>query len=341
MGYIALNYSYDKGIRISLKSLIEEVEYGSTFAMYNTYEEIIPCASDDLRWVEWNAHDGILSVHIDDDFWREEFFFEKFLTIFVFNFLDFGHLKLEHIDIQRSELKNGIQSSVPLKMPRGKYLLGSIFKPYYHLPLKEKEKQAQLMIENGINVLKNDECFFGTKSDMLKEASNMAQIVTGEAYYVPNITSYINDDGFIEQLMNTGVEISMVDFLVTGFRPIYQLKKKFPHLRIWGHRIGYATLQKHVSMQALSILALLSGIDMLHIGTPTVSVLQEKSEMVTELKALKASFLPIFTKTTPEVINALLPIFEDKAIYMACGYFRNKEGYIDWNSVRKWCDCFK
>lgn len=341
MGYISLKYSYDKDIRISLKSLMEEVEYGSTFAMYNTYEEIIPCASDELKWVEWNAHDGILSVHIDDGFWREDFFFEKFLTIFVYNFLDFGHLKLEHIDIQQSELKNGIQSSVPLKIPQGKYLLGSIFKPYYHLPLKEKEKQAQLMIENGINVLKNDECFFGTKSDMLEEAFHMTQIVTGKAYYVPNITTYINDDEFIEQLIDTGMEISMVDFLVTGFRPIYQLKKKFPLLRIWGHRIGYATLQKYVSMQALSVLAVLSGIDMLHIGTPTASVLQEKSEMVTELRALKASFLPIFTKTTPEVIQALLPAFEDKAIYMACGFFRNKEGYIDWNCVRKWCNCFK
>lgn len=324
-----------------MKSLMEEVEYGSTFALYNTYEEIIPCASDELRWVEWEAHDGILSIHIDDSFWREEFFFEKFLTIFVYNFLDFGHLKLEHIDILQSTLKDGIQSCGPLKIPRGKYLLGSIFKPYYHLPLEEKEKQAQLMIEYGINVLKNDECFFCTKSDMLEEANRMAQIVTGKAYYVPNITSYINDDGFLKQLMDTGVEISMVDFLVTGFRPIFQLKKKFPFLKIWGHRIGYATLQKNVSMQALSVMALLSGIDMMHIGTPTASVLHERSEMVAELGSLKADFLPIFTKTTPEVIDALLPAFEYKAIYMACGYLRNKEGNIDWNSVYEWCNYFK
>jgi len=341
MGYIALKYSYNKNIRISLKSLMEEVEYGSTFALYNNYEEIIPCASDELRWMEWNAQDGMLSVHIDDDFWRDEFFFEKFLTIFVYNFLDFGHLKLEHIDIQQSTLKNGIQSSSPLMIPRGKFLLGSIFKPYYHLSLEQKEKQAQIMMENGINVLKNDECFFSIKSNMLEEALDMAQIVTRKAYYVPNITSYINDDGFIEQLTDLGVEISMVDFLVTGFRPIYQLKKKFPHLRIWGHRIGFAALQKYVSMQALSILAILSGIDMLHIGTPTAGNLQESFELVKELRSLKANFLPIFTKTTPEVIKALIPTFEDKAIYMACGYFRNNEGHIDWNRVHKWCDCFK
>lgn len=341
MGFIELNYTYSD-LRLSVKSLIEEIEYGSTFALYPDREDVVPNRSDYLRWVEWDESGEKLSIRVDDSFWEEGFFFEKFLTVFVLNFIDFGHLRLQRINLQYSTLKHSIQAHSPLKIPHGKYLTGSIFKPYYHLSLKEKMKQAELYVDNGINVLKNDECFFTTQSDMLEEAQSIANIVMGRAYYVPNITSYIYDDQFIEKLMEMNIDICMVDFFVAGFRQVSRLKKKYPRLRIWGHRIGYDIWKNNISMQAVCVLGLLSGIDLMHIGTPqTPSLLQEQYDLVSRLRNLKPDFMPIFTKTTPELIKELLPVFGNRAIYMACGYFRDNEGDINWNQVKEWCGIFK
>lgn len=340
MGTTTITYTYNKDLRIPIKTLIEEIEYGCTFALYHNHETIIPCSGHKLKWIQWEINESQLFIIVDDNFWHEEFFFEKFLTIFVYNFLDFGKITLQHIDLSQSILKYYIQLTEPLTIPQGRYLTGTIFKPYYHLPLDKKIKQAQSFIEEGINILKNDECFFETKSGIIKEVKTLTKIVEGKAFYVPNITSYINDDTFINILMENGIEICMVDYLVAGFRQICLLKKKHPNLKIWGHRIGYSVLQNYISMQAISVLGLLSGIDLMHIGTPT-DLTQKQYDMVSELWSLKPTFIPIFTKTTPEIINTILPIFDNKAIYMACGYFRTNDGNINWSFVREWCDLFQ
>ena len=109
-----------------------------------------------------------------------------------------------------------------------------------------------------------------------------------------------------------GINIFMIDYLISGFGPVFGLKKRYPKISIWGHRIGYEAIKGNISMDALLTIAQLSGV-----------------------------FKPIFTITTPQVLDYLLPVFGDDAIYLSCGYYRDQDGSIDWDKVRSWCDSFK
>ena len=339
MGYINLIYEI-KNQKISKESIIQEIEYGSTFALYNKKEDIISLKSKSLKWIEWNQNNEETEVKVEDSFFDIDYFFEKFLTVFVFNLLDFGDVKLKYLDITNSIFKKYIVSNGHLSKLNQNYFKGSIFKPYYHLSIEERFRQAELFISNGINVIKNDECYFRSKLEIQKESELVLKCIDNKAYYIPNITGYIGDYEFIKKLINIGVEVFMVDFIITGYSSVYRLKQKFPNIKIWGHRIGYSVLERFMSMQAVSLLALLAGIDLLHIGTPTITTIKDKEILYNELINLKPNFLPIFTKTTPEILNNLIPIFKNEAIYMSCGYFRNRTGELDKERINIWKESF-
>ncbi|GHT69785.1 hypothetical protein AGMMS50239_37150 [Bacteroidia bacterium] len=193
-----------------------------------------------------------------------------------------------------------------------------------------------MFISHGINILKNDECYLKSKQDIFEESQFLMKHIEGKADFVPNITGYINDYEFIKQLIDIGIEIFMVNFLISGLNSVFHLKQKFPSIKIWGHRIGYIVIEKYVSMQVLGVLALLAGIDYLHVGTPTGKEIDEKNNMLKKLQIISPDFYPIFTKTTPEIIKCLLPVFDSKSIYMACGYFRNQNGEIIERNIDEW-----
>ncbi|MCD4759255.1 ribulose 1,5-bisphosphate carboxylase [archaeon] len=339
MGYIKLKYTIKNQI-LPIDKIIQEIEYGSTFALYNNKEDIISYGENSLKWIEWSQNRDETTVEVDDSFFNIEFFFEKFLAVFIYNLLDFGSVKLNKIDISNSIFRKYINPVTKLSKLRQNYFNGSIFKPYYHLAIEERLKQAELYTANGINMLKNDECYFKTKSEILEESILILQLIKKKAYYIPNITSHIHDFTFIEHLINIGVKVFMIDFIVAGYSPIFRLKQKFPHIKIWGHRIGYFALENNISMQATSILALISGIDFLHLGTPTEKNVSERFNLYKELAVLKPGFLPIFTKTTPDILQSIMPFFKDEAIYLSCGFFRNHNGKIDWNKVKLWSKNF-
>lgn len=339
MGYIKLEYTIENQI-LSIEKIIQEIEYGSTFALYNNKEEVIPNGENSLKWVKWSQVGDKTIIEVDDSFFDIEFFFEKFITVFIYNLLDFGNVKLNRIDVSNSVFKTHIKpTQTPSKLGQN-FFNGSIFKPYYHLPIEERLKQAELYTANGINMLKNDECYFRTKKEILEESNLILQHIKNKAYYIPNITGHIHDFDFIAHLINIGIEVFMIDFIVTGYSSIFRLKQKFPHIRIWGHRVGYFAIKSNISMQATSILALISGIDFLHIGTPTVANVNERFKLYKELSDLNPGFLPIFTKTTPEILQSIIPIFKDNAIYLSCGYFRNHAGKINWEKVKLWSKYF-
>ena len=340
MGYIKLHYTI-KNTKLPLEKIIQEIEYGSTFALYNHKEDIITNELLPLKWVTWVKEGDETILIIEDSFFEIDFFFEKFLSIFVYNLFDFGDIKLNKIDIHKSKLLKYIKPVNSLSKFGKGYFTGSIYKPYYHLPLEERIEQAKLYTDNGLNMLKNDECYFKNKSEIIVEATSLLKVMDSKAYYIPNVTSYLNDYEYINELIALGVEIFMVDFMICGFNQIYRLKQNFPNIKIWGHRIGYAALENNVSMQVISILALISGIDFLHIGTPTSRNVFQQYKLYKELSGLKQGFLPIFTKTTPEILQSILPVFKDNAIYMSCGYFRDNSGIINWDNVRIWSEVFK
>ncbi|MDR2407140.1 MAG: ribulose 1,5-bisphosphate carboxylase [Bacteroidales bacterium] len=339
MGFIKLTYNISNPI-VSLDSIIQEIEYGSTFALYQDKEDIIVHQGKSFQWIDYFVQDDEIKIIIQDDFFHPYFFFEKFMTVFVYNLLDFGRIYLKEIDISSSVFRNQIQKNNPLDKYGQEYLKGTIFKPYYHLSNNQKIEQAKIYISDGINILKNDECYMKSKQELFEESRLLMKHIEGKAYFVPNITGYISDYDFIKQLMDIGIKIFMVDFLISGLSPVFHLKQKFPVIKIWGHRIGYIVIEKYVSMQVLAVLSILSGINYLHIGTPTNKELEAKKDLVNNLWAINPDFLPIFTKTTPEIIENLLPVFCDKSIYMACGYFRNKKGEIIEKNVKEWNNIF-
>jgi hypothetical protein len=340
MGFIKLTYNVRNSI-VQINSLIHEIEYGNTFALYRDREEIVVHRGKNFKWVDYSVCDNELTIKVDDTFFHLDFFFEKFLSVFVYNLLDFGNVYLKEFDISNSYYAKLITTNTPIDNYGQGYFRGTIFKPYYHLSNNQKIKQTEMFISNGLNVLKNDECYFKTKKELKEEVCLLIKHIDQKAHFVPNISGYINDYEFIKELIDMGIQILMVDFLISGFNSIFKLKQKFPSIKIWGHRIGYVSLEKFMSMQVLSMLAVLAGIDYLHIGTPVGENILEKSILVKQSTKIKPDFMPIFTKTTPDVIESLLPVFGNRSIYMACGYFRNKNGQILKENISEWNKSFE
>jgi hypothetical protein len=282
-------------------------------------------------------------IEVDDAFFDCECLFEKLFTAFVYNLLDFGDVRLISIDVSNSsfgdkraghqELENDSDNT-----PFQSLVLGTIFKPYYHLSLRDKVDMAAKFIDVGLDLIKEDETFFASSHRLAKETKVIQNAIAGSGIYVPNVTHYVQDYHLIEQLQNVGVKIVMVNFLVTGFRSVINLKRRFPELSVWGHRVGYWIIERFISMEALGTMAALAGFDFLHLGTPRDKVeATAKRELLSRLKVLKSSFVPVFTKTTPEVLVQILNEFRDVPIVlMACGYLRDESGELNWERVHEW-----
>jgi ribulose 1,5-bisphosphate carboxylase large subunit-like protein len=341
VGIIELRYELDKLV-VPLCTLMNEVEYGTTFALYRDREDTIPLRGDGLKWINWKAEDERLIVEVDDDFLENDYIFEKLLVAFLYNLLDFGEFRLVSIDLSKSsylQRANVRQQGVPKRsrLSRKDLMLGTILKPYYHLSLAEKIAMAKRLASMGVNLLKEDETFFASEAKLLEEARAIQATIEGSGTYIPNVTHYIHDYHIIEELLDSGVEIVMIDFLVTGFRPVFKLKHEFPEIRVWGHRVGYWPLEKFISMKALGTLSVLSGIDFLHIGTPANKrEARNKLQLASQLLTIKPQFIPVFTKTTPDILPELVNLFDSTAVFMACGYFRDGRGMISWENVLEW-----
>lgn len=337
MGQIKLEYRVEK-ITVPIQTIIGEFEYGSTFALYPSHESVMPSGMGELKWIQYHYSGSLLEVWIDDSFWEMDFFFEKFMTLCLHNLSDFGNICLDKIDISSSKLKDilfhGEKSIITTP------LIGTIFKPYYHQTVEEKISQAERFVDLGFNVFKNDECYFLPKEKLAKEVYNIHKAIGNNAYFVPNISSVVTDIDFMKELIGMGTSIFMVDYLISGLSSIYKLKQSFPEITIWGHRIGYQAIKSSISMDALCTLAQLAGIDFLHVGTPVSEDILDCKCLVNRQKMYNSRFRPVFTKTTPDVLKELLPTFGSNAIYLACGYFRNQMGEIDWTQVKELRHCF-
>lgn len=339
MGYIKLTY-HIKSTRVPVETIIQEIEYGSTFALYHDKEEIISYKSN-LKWINWEQDGKKLFIHVDDSFFELDCFFEKFMTIFLYNFMDFGTLYLEEIDISNSSFSQRIPlRNQTIGLDGNKFLNGTIYKPYYHLSIEDKLKQTETFISFGMNVFKNDECFLISKESIVQEARIICDAIQDKAYYIPNVTSYVNDYNLIKELIDIGIKVFMVDFLVCGFKSVYQMKQLFPDILIWGHRIGYSTIEHYVSMQAIGVLGILAGLDFMHVGTPTSINLEEKKKTIKSLQDIHHGFMPVFTKTTPELLDLLIPTFQQSAIYLTCGYLRDSNANIIEQNIINWTKKF-
>lgn len=340
MGYITIEYKKSDTVTTPIETIIGEFEYGSTFALFKDHEIVIPGRNSPLDYIEYSViDDSTLMVNISDSYWSMEYFFEKFMSICFYNMLDFGDLYIHRIDLSHSDFNKFASRSEKGSFTttgRKTALCGTIFKPYYHFSLPQKIDFAKRCIDLGLNIFKNDECYFATQDELLHEAEQLTETFAGKADFVPNITACLSDFGFIQRLIDSGINIMMVDYMITGLRPIFNLKSRFPKITVWGHRIGYAPISKFISMTAVNTIAIVGGIDFLHVGTPLESQMGTRKKEVEELKTQFPHFLPIFTKTTPESLTMLKQSFGYDAIYMGCGYFRDAHSNIDWDLMKQW-----
>ena len=342
MGSVVIRYRLGK-LKVLPSTLVNEIEYGSTFALYPGQEDIIPIFTGNLKWLSWEEKDRNLTIRVDDNFLEIDSLFEKITTAFLYNLLDFGEVQLLSIDLSDSsyfklETIRKRETSQVLQLFNSDLMLGTIFKPYYHLSLHEKIALVEKFIGMGINIIKEDEIFLAPEEQLLDEAKSIQEVMGEHNLYIPNLTHQVNNYNLIEKLLDCGIKVIMLDFLVTGFRSILRIRQRFPELFLWGHRIGYITFERFISIAALGTLAMIAGIDFLHIGTPiSNSDIRDKIYLVSHLRQINSSFIPVFTKTTPNLLPQLIRSFGKTAVFMACGYFRNEEGKaIDWARVKEW-----
>ncbi len=343
MGYIILKY---KDFNVNNFSLIkEEIEYGHSFTINKHGEDIHSSFNNTNSWTTFShTKDNELLIEINDDFLVESNIFEKIIVSFLYNLLDFGPIYLDSIDFSNSNFHTILSCKEPVSLPFKKYpIIGTIFKPYYHLSLNKKVILANSLIDAGIDLIKEDETYLVPKNQILKESEIIQSKLGNRGSYIPNVTTYLNDHKFIESLYSNGTKIVLIDFLVTGFSQIYEFKKMFPQMFIWGHRVGYTLLENYISMKALSMLSIYSGINFLHVGTTVnESIRINQLEYIENLRNINSEFIPIFTKITPKLSTELVNIFGQKIILMTCGYiFDSFNKSIDIKKVNKLINTIK
>ena len=246
MGYIKLEYTCSPCV--NKNHILNELEYGNTFIVNQNGEKLISIPGEVFEWVSIDIiNDSNFYLIVKDDFFEIEYFFEKILTTFVYNFLDFGVICLEDIDINNSELNLLNDNIKDIKtMPFNNLpVLGTIFKPYYHFNYIDKLHFISHLSSLGIDLIKDDETYLIGKNKILSDSKKIQLLMGKKSFYIPNITPFIEDVDFVSSLINNNIRIVMVNFIVTGFGPIKRLKKQFPDLKIWGHRVGFDVLKKY------------------------------------------------------------------------------------------------
>ncbi len=337
MGSIELKYEIRR-LDVSPDELVNEIEYGTTFALENGQETVIPLRGGSLSWLKWDCDKHWLVVDVDSSFLSHETFFEKFMAAFIYNLTDFGDLILTSIGVRGDSPVCCRPGAVSSDAFATDLVLGTILKPYYHLSLEDKLEQVAQFVHRGLGVIKEDETYMVSEQRLRREAEAIQAVMVDSAIYVPNVTHYVHNFALIEHLIDSGIRVVMLDFLVCGFRPILNLKQRFPKLGVWGHRVGYSSIHRLISMEALGVLALLSGISYLHLGTPrSHSELERRSRLADQLLTIDPGFRPVFTKTTPTSLREMISDFGRRAIYLACGSIRDiSSGKIDWQKVDEW-----
>jgi hypothetical protein len=336
LGNIKLSYAIDQ-LSVEPADLALEIEKGITFALYHKTEKMILPRKSALRQISCELLGSQVTLVVADDFFNVDSFFETIFTTFLYNLQDFGTVKMMAISFDHSQLDLCAPCSNPVFQQESKPLLGTVFKPYY-LPLNKKIAMAELFLDQGFRVAKEDETYLASREQITEAVRAMNSATSGALVYVPNITAYTCDYHFIEKLLGDGLKVAMVNFLVAGLGNVFRLKTRYPELNIWGHRVGYERLKAIISMRALSALAVQAGIDFLHIGTPRGEPeLNESSKLTAELISFSSNFKAVFTKTTPEIIPPLVEHFKGNAVIMGCGYFRANDGVsIDPARVKEW-----
>lgn len=334
-----------KSFKEIIEKMSEELNRGLTFIVSQTDEKVVTLAGEWKGWVTTTLRGNNIYIYVDDGFFSNSCILEQILTSLWANLLDFGKIRLEEFQLSdnlHTLLTSGNlnkQSIQKLVRINGPYF-GTVFKPSFGLSLSEKLNIAEKFASIGGVFIKEDETYLIEKFRLLKESKSIQRAmnaVSDHCFYVPNVTPYLLDYNLFQELYEIGIRVVMVNYLITGLPIVYKILKRNKKLLFWGHRVGYKSIDKHISMNTVSVLAAYSGMSMIHIGTPFFSKNNSVKERVTILKSVtkvNTCIMPVFTKVSFQIISDLIKSFGKKIIIMAGGLVRTK-GHLDWKKVKR------
>ena len=332
MGHIKLIYNYVGDIKPD--TLLSELESGVTFTEYSDHCDVVVPKVKVSNWHSYTVADNQFILQVSDDIFSPETIFNMILTNYIYNLDDFADLTLEDIDFSNSLYKDLVDSNHFILNETERPIFGTIIKPY-HMSIEDRVEFVKHAFGCGFSIVKEDETHLVSRNQILEESKLICQHVPTFCYYIPNITSHIDDDGFINQLGEIGIKAVLVNICLVGFQAINKLKTSFSSLGIWGHRVGFSIIEKRISVRAFSKIATQAGVDFVHIGTPsTTDQAQGKLYLINEMKRINPNVQAVFSKLSPETFNLLAQHDQSNSINIICGYMREHgSGLVEWKRL--------
>jgi ribulose-bisphosphate carboxylase large chain len=228
-------------------------------------------------------------------------------------------------------------------------LVGTIIKPKLGLKTIDHAKVAYEAWLGGCDIVKDDENLSSQGFNLFEErlvktleSRDRAEEETGEKkVYMINITSGTKEMLHrAELVLRHGGEYVMIDILTCGFAALQTFRDQGFQLVIHAHRAGHAAFTKNplhgISMQVISRVARVIGVDQLHVGTVVGKMFETKEEVAENCDALTEemfelkSVLPVASGGLhPRLIPALMEFFgKDFVIQAGGGIHGHKDGTI-------------
>jgi ribulose-bisphosphate carboxylase large chain len=265
------------------------------------------------------------------------------------------NLRLTDVKFSRQLVKSfkgpqyGVEGIRKLVGVQGRPLVGTIIKPKLGLKTIDHAKVAYEAWLGGCDIVKDDENLSSQSFNLFEErlaktleSRDRAEEETGEKkVYMINITSGTKEMLHrAELVLRHGGEYVMIDILTCGFAALQTFRDQEFQLVIHAHRAGHAAFTKNplhgISMQVISRVARVIGVDQLHVGTVVGKMFETKEEVAENCDALTEemfelkSVLPVASGGLhPRLIPALMEFFgKDFVIQAGGGIHGHKDGTI-------------
>jgi ribulose-bisphosphate carboxylase large chain len=265
------------------------------------------------------------------------------------------NLRLTDVKFSRPLVKSfkgpqyGVEGIRKLVGVQGRPLVGTIIKPKLGLKTIDHAKVAYEAWLGGCDIVKDDENLSSQSFNLFEErlaktleSRDRAEEETGEKkVYLINITSGTKEMLHrAELVLRHGGEYVMIDILTCGFAALQTFRDQGFQLVIHAHRAGHAAFTKNplhgISMQVISRVARVIGVDQLHVGTVVGKMFETKEEVAENCDALTEemfelkSVLPVASGGLhPRLIPALMEFFgKDFVIQAGGGIHGHKDGTI-------------
>ena len=265
------------------------------------------------------------------------------------------NLRLTDIKFSRPLVKSfkgpqyGVEGIRKLVGVHSRPLVGTIIKPKLGLKTIDHAKVAYEAWLGGCDIVKDDENLSSQSFNLFEErlaktleSRDRAEEETGEKkVYMINITSGTKEMLHrAELVLRHGGEYVMIDILTCGFAALQTFRDQGFQLVIHAHRAGHAAFTKNplhgISMQVISRVARVIGVDQLHVGTVVGKMFETKEEVAENCDALTEemfelkSVLPVASGGLhPGLTPALMEFFgKDFVIQAGGGIHGHKDGTI-------------